>query len=75
VSSGDHVVALQGEGRVSGCNTGALVGWGGTVDVTTSVAVAQAPQPVPGPGLLVTLLGFAAGAFAFGPFRRGRRST
>lgn len=74
VAPGAHVVALQGEGRVGGCNSGVLVGWGGTADVTTSNAAAQAPQAVPGPGLLATLIAFAAGAFLLGPWRRRRPS-
>ena len=73
VSAGTHVVALQGEGRVSGCNAGVLVGWGGTVDITTSAPAALAPAEIPAPGLLATLLAFAVGAVAFGPWRRRRR--
>lgn len=69
VSPGAHTLALQGEGRVGGCNTGALVGWGGTADVTTSLAAAPAAAAVPGPGLLATLLAFAAGALLLGPWR------
>jgi hypothetical protein len=69
-SSCAHTVALQGEGRVSGCNTGTLAGWGGTMDVTTSTAAAS--EPIPGPGLLATFLAFALGAYAFGPWRRRR---
>jgi hypothetical protein len=72
VPSGAHTVALQGEGRVSGCNTGTLVGWAGTMDVTTSAAAAAASEPIPGPGLLATFLAFALGAYAFGPWRRRR---
>ena len=72
VTPGAHVVALQGEGRVSGCNAGSLVGWGGTMDVATSVGQAIA-QAVPGPGLVATLLAFAAGVLLFGPWRRRRR--
>jgi hypothetical protein len=72
VTPGAHVVALQGEGRVSGCNAGVLVGWAGTMDVATSVAQAPAGQAIPGPGLLATLLAFVAGALLFGPWRRRR---
>ena len=74
VSPGTHVVALQGEGRISGCNIGQLVAWGGTMDVlSTAAGPAAAPEPVPGPGLAATLLAFLAGALAFGPWRRERR--
>lgn len=72
VSAGPKVVALQGEGRVGGCNTGVLVGWGGTMDVMTSVPDAPAAA-VPAPGLLATLLAFAAGALWLGPWRRRRQ--
>lgn len=73
VAPGAHVVAVQGEGRVSGCNTGALVGWGGTVDVATTIAAAPTAAAIPAPGLLATLFAFAAGALAFGPWRRRRK--
>lgn len=72
VASGVHVVALQGEGRVGGCNVGALVGWGGTADITTAAPAASAPAEIPAPGLLATLLAFTAGAWVFGPWRRRR---
>jgi hypothetical protein len=72
VSPGAHGVALQGEGRVSGCNAGQLVGWAGTMDVTTAAAAAAAPSEIPGPGLLATLIAFAAGALVLGPWRRRR---
>jgi hypothetical protein len=71
VSAGAHTVTLQAEGRVGGCNTGALQGWGGTSMITVSVAAAGAAD-IPGPGLLATLIAFALGALAFGPWRRRR---
>ena len=73
VAAGAHVVAIQGEGRVGGCNTGVLVGWGGTVDVTTSSPAAVAAAEIPAPGLLATLAAFAIGVLLFGPWRRRRR--
>ena len=72
VAAGQHVVALQGEGRVSGCNAGALVGWGGTMDVMTSAAASQPATSVPGPGLAATFLAFSLGAYFLGPWRRRR---
>lgn len=72
VSAGQHTVALQGEGRVSGCNSGVLAAWGGTMDVVTSVAAAQPAANIPAPGILATLLAFVAGALMFGPWRRKR---
>jgi hypothetical protein len=47
VAAGSHVVALQGEGTVSGCNVGTLQNWGGTMDVTTDAVVAAATASVP----------------------------
>jgi len=73
VAAGAHVVAVQGEGRVGGCNTGVLVGWGGTVDVVTSVPAAQTAADIPAPGILATLAAFAVGVLLFGPWRRRRR--
>jgi hypothetical protein len=70
VTAGAHTVALQAEGRVGGCNTGALAGWGGTSMITISVAAAAAD--IPGPGMLATLVAFVLGALAFGPWRRRR---
>ena len=58
VSAGSHVVALRGEGTVSGCNTGNLLNWGGTIDVVHEAAVIAAPvTPVPAvsPPLLALL--------------------
>ena len=36
VSSGSHVLGLQGEGQTGGCNSGTLGGWTATLVVTTS---------------------------------------
>ena len=71
VTPGAHTVALQAEGRVGGCNTGQLSGWGGTSTITVSAAAASTTD-VPAPGLLLTLVAFALGALAFGPWRRRR---
>lgn len=69
VAPGAHTVTLQAEGRVGGCNTGQLAGWGGTSTITVSVASAAASD-VPAPGLVATFVAFALGALAFGPWRR-----
>jgi MYXO-CTERM domain-containing protein len=57
VAPGTHTVALQGEGTASGCNTGTLAAWGGTMDVMVDATVAAAAAPVPAasPPLLVLL--------------------
>lgn len=65
VSSGSHILGLQAEGQVGGCNSGALASWAGTVQVTTT-ALILASQPVPslsewGFILLVTLCGILGG--------------
>lgn len=70
VTAGSHTVALQAEGRVGGCNTGALAGWGGTARVIATQVVSTSAAAIPAPGLLTTLLVFAIGALAFGPWRR-----
>jgi hypothetical protein len=62
VSSGSHVLGLQAEGQVGGCNSGALGSWSGTAQVTTNGA-AVASQSIPtlsewGIVLLLALLGF-----------------
>ena len=46
VSSGAHILGLQAEGQVGGCNAGTLGSWAGTAQVTTAAAVAFG-QPVP----------------------------
>ena len=71
VSAGPHTVVLQAEGRVGGCNTGVLVGWGGTARVTVTQALGVAD--IPAPGLLATFFAFVAGVLAFGPWRGRRR--
>jgi hypothetical protein len=43
VSPGAHVVGVQAEGQVGGCNTGQLDNWGGSLRVLTSPPVAQVP--------------------------------
>ena len=47
VSAGSHVVALRGEGTVSGCNTGNLQNWGGTMDVVHEAALVATATAVP----------------------------
>ena len=70
VSAGAHTVALQAEGRVGGCNTGALAGWGGTARTTVSALAAAPAATVPAPGLIAVFAAFALGVLAFGPWRR-----
>ena len=72
VTPGAHVVGLQAEGRVGGCNTGALVGWGGTAQVT--VAALAAASAVPAPGWIATALLFLGGIALFGPWRAAVRA-
>ena len=69
VSPGAHTVSLQAEGRVGGCNTGQLAGWGGTTSITVSAAAVPAAE-IPAPGLIATFIAFALGVLAFGPWRR-----
>jgi len=61
VSSGSHVLGLQAEGQVGGCNSGTLGGWSGTASVTFN-APAFTAQLIPtlsqwGVIFLLTLLG------------------
>jgi hypothetical protein len=72
VSAGAHVVGLQAEGVVSGCNVGVLANWGGTANARTSVSVASTPQQIPAPGMIVTALFFVAGAWIALRRRLGR---
>ncbi len=41
VSSGSHLVSLRAEGILGGCNTGNLINWAGSVEITTSVQQAS----------------------------------
>lgn len=43
VSAGAHVVGVQAEGQVGGCNFGQLDNWGGSLRVVTSPPVVQVP--------------------------------
>ena len=54
VSSGSHVLGLQAEGQVGGCNVGSLGSWAGTAQVTTGAAP-QATIPTLSPGTLAAL--------------------
>ena len=69
VSAGSHVLGVQGEGRVGGCNTGIELGFGGTVQITASPLVATA-QPIPAPGIAITAVGLLSAAFAVFRYRR-----
>jgi hypothetical protein len=68
VAPGAHVVALQAEGRVGGCNAGFLLNWGGTAQVTVDGVAAAA---VPAPGVLPIAL-VVLGATAVLAWRRRR---
>ncbi|MBI2781396.1 MAG: hypothetical protein HYX55_06345 [Chloroflexi bacterium] len=63
VTAGDHVLGVQGEGVVGGCNAGATSSWGGTLAVAVSgaptvtptpPAESVVPRPTPAPGNLGT---------------------
>jgi hypothetical protein len=68
VSAGNHILGVQGEGRVGGCNTGIELGFGGTVQITLSPFVAE---PIPAPGIAITAAALLIAAFAFFRHRRG----
>jgi hypothetical protein len=72
VSPGTHVLELQAEGQVSGCNTGNLLHWGGSLRVLTALpftVVADSGMPVPGgSGVFTTFAqspAVSAGSVAF----------
>lgn len=67
VSAGDHILGIQGEGRVGGCNTGIELGFGGTVQIALSLVSAQ---PVPAPGIIITAIALLLTALAYFRFRR-----
>ena len=64
VSAGTHVLGIQGEGAVGGCNSGIELGFGGTVQITLS------PLSVPAPRMLMTAIALLITAFAFFRYRR-----
>ena len=70
VSAGNHVLGIQGEGRVGGCNTGIEFGFGGTVQITLSPLAAAETQPVPAPGITITAVALLIAAFALFRYRR-----
>jgi hypothetical protein len=65
VSAGSHILGIQGEGAIGGCNTGIELGFGGTVQITLGAL------SVPAPGILMTGIALMLAAFAFFRFRRG----
>ena len=70
VSAGAHTVGLQAEGVLGGCNTGLLLSWAGTAQITVDGA---ASQPIP----TLSVAGFIllAGLLAvLGAVRVGRRA-
>lgn len=69
VSAGNHILGIQGEGRVGGCNAGIEFGFGGTVTITVS-SLAAAAQPIPGPGMAITAIALLIAAFAVFRYRR-----
>jgi hypothetical protein len=59
VSAGTHVLGLQAEGIVGGCNSGTLGSWAGTAQVTVAAQTAQVPTLSEwGFALLALFLGF-----------------
>jgi len=50
VSPGEHVVGVQVEGVVGGCNAGGVANWSGTLDLTLSGAAGVASPRVETPG-------------------------
>jgi hypothetical protein len=72
VSPGTHILSLQGEGQVGGCNVGSVANWGGTVQITVDQVVAQVvPVPAPAPGFLPVALTIVLAALLL--FRRRAR--
>ncbi len=67
VSAGSHVLGVQGEGVVGGCNVGSMSGWGGTVQITVSGSSSAA---VPAPGIAITALALMLAAFVWFRYRR-----
>lgn len=74
VASGSHVVALQGEGNLSGCNSGTLGGWGGTM-VVIADATATSAIPAVSPPMLWLLAAALMLAGGFVIRRRSRRHS
>ena len=68
LSAGNHVLGVQGEGVVGGCNIGFMTGWGGTVQVTVSALLSG--QPIPAPGIAITAVALLIAAFAYFRHRR-----
>ncbi len=74
IAQGSHVLGLQAEGRLGGCNTGNLGSWAGiaTGDANALPSAASAAA-IPAPGIVATAIAFLLGAFAV--FRRRRART
>jgi hypothetical protein len=64
VSPGSHILGIQGEGAIGGCNTGIELGFGGTVQITLGAL------SVPAPGILMTGIALLIAALGFFRFRR-----
>jgi hypothetical protein len=50
VSPGAHLISVQAEGQVSGCNFGQPSSWGGSLKVLTNVSTSLLPTTVGPPG-------------------------
>jgi hypothetical protein len=72
VSAGPHVLGLQAEGQVGGCNTGTLGSWDGTAQATTSSLAPVSAPTLSELGLVLLMILVALGA-AF--TLRSRRTT
>ena len=72
VAAGSHVVALQGEGTLGGCNVGTLLNWGGTMDVTVDAVVVAAAAQVPAVSTPLLIALSAMLVLAAGLVRRNR---
>jgi hypothetical protein len=71
VALGAHVLGLQAEGRLGGCNIGNLGSWAGTATGdANAMPAASSSAAVPAPGIVATAIAFLLGAFAL--FRRRR---
>ena len=70
VSPGAHLISVQAEGQVSGCNVGKPFSWGGSLKVLTNVPtspfVITVPPPVLCNGLSATIVGDSNSNTIFG---------
>jgi len=70
VSPGAHLISVQAEGQVSGCNVGKPFTWGGSLKVLTNVPTSPLAITVPPPvlcnGLPATIVGDSNSSTIFG---------